>query len=135
MAHKKAGGSAKNLRDSQSQRLGVKLYGGEMAHPGNIIIRQRGTRYFPGTGVEMGKDHTIFSVTTGVVTFQTKKRKRFDGSMRVAKHVHVLPAAAKAPKAKKPTKSFRAPGIKKNAAARHDAAKKRTSATKKRAAK
>ncbi len=135
MAHKKAGGSAKNLRDSQSQRLGVKLYGGETARPGNVIIRQRGTRYFPGTGVMMGKDYTIFSVTTGVVTFQTKKRKRFDGSMRVAKHVHVLPGEVKAKKVKTVTKTFRAAGIKKNVAAKHDAAKKRVSAAKKRAAK
>jgi len=70
MAHKKAGGSSRNGRDSAGRRLGVKLYGGQAAIPGNIIVRQRGTTYFPGTGVGMGVDHTIFAVTEGKVAFK-----------------------------------------------------------------
>ncbi len=70
MAHKKAGGSSRNGRDSAGQRLGVKLYGGQAAIPGNIIVRQRGTTFFPGQGVGMGRDHTIFAVGNGKVTFK-----------------------------------------------------------------
>ncbi len=70
MAHKKAGGSSRNGRDSAGRRLGVKLYGGQACIPGNIIVRQRGTTWFPGTGVGMGTDHTIFSTTVGHVTFK-----------------------------------------------------------------
>jgi large subunit ribosomal protein L27 len=70
MAHKKAGGSSRNGRDSAGRRLGVKLYGGQAASPGNIIVRQRGTRWFPGEGVGMGTDHTIFAVVEGRVTFR-----------------------------------------------------------------
>jgi large subunit ribosomal protein L27 len=70
MAHKKAGGSSRNGRDSAGRRLGVKLYGGESAIPGNIIVRQRGTTWFPGDGVGMGKDHTIFAMTQGKVTYR-----------------------------------------------------------------
>jgi large subunit ribosomal protein L27 len=70
MAHKKAGGSSRNGRDSAGRRLGVKLYGGELAIPGNIIVRQRGTTWFPGEGVGMGRDHTIFAVAEGHVTFR-----------------------------------------------------------------
>jgi len=84
MAHKKAGGSSRNGRDSAGRRLGVKLYGGEKAIPGNIIIRQRGTTWFPGDGVGMGKDHTIFAVTEGRVTY----RKGLKGRTFVS----VLPA-------------------------------------------
>ena len=74
MAHKKGQGSSKNGRDSNSKRLGVKIYGGQVAIPGNIIVRQRGTAFHPGTGVGMGKDHTIFSKIEGLVSF-TKGRK------------------------------------------------------------
>ena len=70
MAHKKAGGSTRNGRDSAGRRLGVKLYGGQAAIPGNIIIRQRGTKMFPGEGVGMGSDHTIFAKVEGKVTFK-----------------------------------------------------------------
>jgi len=70
MAHKKAGGSSRNGRDSAGRRLGVKLYGGQIAIPGNIIVRQRGTTWFPGQGVGMGTDHTIFAVVKGHVTFR-----------------------------------------------------------------
>ncbi len=69
MAHKKAGGSSRNGRDSAGRRLGVKLYGGQAAIPGNIIVRQRGTKFWPGNGVGMGKDHTIFAKVDGAVTF------------------------------------------------------------------
>ncbi|WP_050521981.1 50S ribosomal protein L27 [Pseudorhodobacter wandonensis] len=70
MAHKKAGGSSRNGRDSAGRRLGVKLFGGQVAAPGNIIMRQRGTQMFPGTGVGMGTDHTIFAVIDGTVSFK-----------------------------------------------------------------
>ena len=70
MAHKKAGGSSRNGRDSAGRRLGVKKYGGEAVISGNIIVRQRGTRIFAGTGVGMGTDHTLFAVTAGHVTFR-----------------------------------------------------------------
>lgn len=69
MAHKKAGGSSRNGRDSAGRRLGVKLYGGQAAIAGNIIVRQRGTKFWPGEGVDMGKDHTIFAVAEGSVKF------------------------------------------------------------------
>ncbi len=72
MAHKKAGGSSRNGRDSNAQRLGVKKFGGQAVIPGNIIIRQRGTQWYPGTGVGMGKDHTIFAVIEGSVKFSRK---------------------------------------------------------------
>lgn len=72
MAHKKAGGSSRNGRDSRSQRLGVKLFGGQLAIPGNIIIRQRGTKFHPGTNVGCGKDYTLYAKAEGHVTFETK---------------------------------------------------------------
>ena len=72
MAHKKGGGSTRNGRDSESKRLGVKRYGGEKVLPGNIIIRQRGTRFHPGKNVSMGKDHTIFSLIDGFVKFSKR---------------------------------------------------------------
>jgi len=84
MAHKKAGGSSRNGRDSAGRRLGVKLYGGQSAAPGNIILRQRGTKWWPGEGVGMGRDHTIFAIAEGHVTF----RKGFKGRTFVS----VLPA-------------------------------------------
>jgi len=69
MAHKKAGGSSRNGRDSAGRRLGVKKFGGEAVIPGNIIVRQRGTKWWPGEGVGIGKDHTIFATAEGQVTF------------------------------------------------------------------
>ncbi len=72
MAHKKAGGSSRNGRDSEGRRLGVKKYGGEQVIPGNIILRQRGTQWHPGPGVGMGRDHTIFAMRQGVVQFTPK---------------------------------------------------------------
>jgi len=76
MAHKKAGGSSRNGRDTAGRRLGVKAYGGETVIPGNIIVRQRGTRVHPGTGVGLGRDHTIFATVTGTVTFRKTKGNR-----------------------------------------------------------
>ena len=85
MAHKKGQGTSKNGRDSASQRLGVKKFGGEAVVPGNIIIRQRGTKYHPGENVGIGKDHTIFATAEGKVAFQRKSGGRM--------YVGVEPAA------------------------------------------
>ena len=76
MAHKKAGGSSRNGRDSESKRLGVKVYGGEAVVPGNIIVRQRGTEFHPGDNVGMGKDHTLFALVEGRVAFTVKGEKK-----------------------------------------------------------
>ncbi|KAB2871864.1 MAG: 50S ribosomal protein L27 [Bauldia sp.] len=76
MAHKKAGGSSRNGRDSAGQRLGVKKSGGEAVLAGNIIVRQRGTKWRPGVGVGLGRDHTIFAVTDGTVAYRTKANGR-----------------------------------------------------------
>ncbi len=76
MAHKKAGGSSRNGRDSAGRRLGVKKFGGEAVLAGNIIVRQRGTKWYPGAGVGMGKDHTLFALTDGRVSFRDGKLGR-----------------------------------------------------------
>jgi len=76
MAHKKAGGSSRNGRDSESKRLGVKKFGGEAVVSGNIIVRQRGTKWHPGANVGLGKDHTIFATAEGNVAFRTKANGR-----------------------------------------------------------
>jgi large subunit ribosomal protein L27 len=86
MAHKKAGGSTRNGRDSESNRLGVKKFGGESVLAGNIIVRQRGTRFHPGENVGLGKDHTLFAKADGVVAFQVKGANK-------RKFVNVVPAA------------------------------------------
>ncbi len=86
MAHKKAGGSTRNGRDTAGRRLGVKHFGGETVIPGNIIVRQRGTVVHPGTGVGLGRDHTIFATVTGTVTFRATKGDR--------QTVSVIPPAA-----------------------------------------
>ncbi len=85
MAHKKASGSSRNGRESESKRLGVKIYGGQVAKAGNIIIRQRGTQHHPGLNVGIGRDHTLFALEDGTVTFQKKKNDR--------SYVSVLPIA------------------------------------------
>ncbi len=85
MAHKKGVGSSDNGRESESKRLGVKLFGGQVATAGNIIVRQRGTKYHPGKNVGLGKDHTLFALVDGVVTF---KRNRLTGRP----YVSVVPA-------------------------------------------
>jgi len=96
MAHKKGAGSSKNGRESHSKRLGVKLFGGQAVIAGNIIVRQRGTAHNPGENVGLGKDHTLFALSDGVVAF----KKGFKGRS----FVHVLPAIAASPVAKAPVK-------------------------------
>ncbi|MFN4121739.1 MAG: 50S ribosomal protein L27 [Flavobacteriales bacterium] len=76
MAHKKGAGSSKNGRESHSKRLGVKIYGGQLAVAGNIIVRQRGTKHHPGENVGIGKDHTLFALSDGIVTFRKKSDNR-----------------------------------------------------------
>ena len=89
MATKKAGGTAKNLTDSNPQYLGVKLYAGEKAKIGSIIIRQRGTHFMAGKNVSMGKDHTLFSIAEGKVEFRNKRKKSFNGRSVTRKLVSV----------------------------------------------
>jgi large subunit ribosomal protein L27 len=84
MAHKKAGGSSRNGRDSAGRRLGVKKYGGEQVRAGNIIVRQRGTKFHPGNGVGIGKDHTLFAVADGHVVFRKKSGGRSYVSVHAA---------------------------------------------------
>ena len=86
MAHKKAGGSSRNGRDSESKRLGVKRYGGQLVLAGNIIVRQRGTEFHPGENVGIGKDHTLFALVEGHVQFAIKGEKR-------RRTVSIVPAA------------------------------------------
>jgi large subunit ribosomal protein L27 len=90
MAHKKSAGTTKNGRDSNPKYLGVKLTQGDMAQPGSIIIRQRGTDVLPGKGVSIGKDHTIFSLISGKVVFGTKRKKHFDNTTHIKKTVSVI---------------------------------------------
>ncbi|OGZ31997.1 MAG: 50S ribosomal protein L27 [Candidatus Portnoybacteria bacterium RBG_13_40_8] len=91
MAHTKSSGSTRLGRDSQAQYLGVKLYDGQVAKPGSIIIRQRGTKFIPGKNVRRGKDDTLYAVKTGTVKFKTKKKINFDSRKRTARVVEVLP--------------------------------------------
>ncbi|MEA2113634.1 MAG: 50S ribosomal protein L27 [Patescibacteria group bacterium] len=89
MSKTKAAGSTKLGRDSNPQYLGVKLFGGQKAQPGSIIIRQRGTKFIPGKNVRRGKDDTLYAAAKGIVGFVTKKIKKFDGSRKIAKFVNV----------------------------------------------
>lgn len=91
MAHTKSGGSTKLGRDSKAKRLGVKRSGGQLVRAGEIIIRQRGTRYVPGAFVRRGGDDTLYAAKDGTVKFLTKKKKRFDGNIRYFKAVEVVP--------------------------------------------
>ncbi|MBI4037809.1 50S ribosomal protein L27 [Candidatus Curtissbacteria bacterium] len=77
MAHKKGGGATAKNRDSAGKRLGVKIYAGQETSPGNIIVRQRGTKFYPGNGTLLGKDHTIFAQVKGIIRFRTKLGKKF----------------------------------------------------------
>lgn len=95
MAHKKAGGSTSNGRDSQGQRLGVKLYAGQVAKSGNVLVRQRGTGFRPGVNVSMGSDDTLFAIADGVVQFTKKRIRRFTGAFKMAQFVNVVPAEKK----------------------------------------
>ncbi len=90
MAHRKAGGSAKNLTDSQPKYLGTKLYAGEKAKAGSIIIRQRGTKILAGTNVSMGKDHTLFALKAGTVKFGIKRKIGFNNKTVVKKVVNII---------------------------------------------
>lgn len=119
MAHTKAGGSTALGRDSNAHRLGIKLFQGEFARPGMIIVRQRGSKVRPGLNVRRGHDDTLFAVAAGFIKFSDKKITRYNGDLKMAKFVHVLPnkpemnaakakallvhkkKAVKAPKAKK----------------------------------
>lgn len=90
MAHTKSLGTSKNLRDSESKRLGVKKFGGQIVNTGQIIIRQRGSKYLPGKNVKQGADDTIYAMRSGKVKFRSSKKIRFDGSRRYVKVVDVL---------------------------------------------
>ena len=101
MAHKKGVGSSKNGRESESKRLGVKIYGGQFAKAGNILVRQRGTQHYPGENVGMGKDHTLYALVEGTVTFIKKRNNR--------SFVSIEPIAAVKPVAEKPKAAKKAP--------------------------
>jgi len=90
MAHRKAGGSAKNLTDSNPKYLGTKLYAGEKAKAGSIIVRQRGTKILPGVNVGLGKDHTLFALKEGTVKYGTKRKINFNRTSSVKKIVNVI---------------------------------------------
>ncbi len=124
MAHRKAGGSAKNLRDSNPKYLGTKLADGQAAQIGSIIVRQRGTKIVAGKNVGVGKDHTLFALADGTVKFSTKRKTHFDGKVIVKKTVSVISATetkklvakkkvtkktAETPKAKKEVKEKASP--------------------------
>lgn len=103
MAHKKGVGSSKNGRESESKRLGVKIYGGQLAKAGNILIRQRGTTHYPGENVGMGKDHTLFALVDGTVVFRKKLKNRSYVSVQPVVEVEVAEApVVKTPAAKAP---------------------------------
>ena len=93
MATKKAAGSTRNGRDSRAKRLGVKIFGGQQVRAGNIIIRQKGTKFFPGENVGMGRDFTLFALSDGVVTFTEKQVKKFNRQSHKDKFVSVIKAA------------------------------------------
>lgn len=94
MAHKKAGGSTSLGRDSQSKRLGTKLYEGQFAKIGSIIVRQRGNKIRAGKNIKKGNDDTLFSLTNGFVKFSRKKIKKFNGQLEWAKYVNIIPFVA-----------------------------------------
>jgi large subunit ribosomal protein L27 len=114
MASTKSGGTARNLTDSNPQYLGIKLYEGEVAKSGSVIVRQRGTRILAGRNVGMGSDHTLFALVQGKVVYGTKRKDRFNGKSQIKRIVHIdaapgalkplvvrIPKAPKAPKVKK----------------------------------
>ncbi len=92
MAHKKAGGSTSLGRDSVSKRLGVKIFGNQAVKTGQVIVRQKGTKYHPGKNVRMGGDSTLYAVAAGLVKFQSKMSKKFHGNLRRTRIVNVVPA-------------------------------------------
>lgn len=92
MSTTKSAGSTSLGRDSQSKRLGIKIHQGQQAKTGDIIIRQRGSKFLAGKNTRLAKDHTIFALTKGTVTFRTLRKKRFDGKQRIVKAIDVVPA-------------------------------------------
>ncbi len=90
MAHTKAAGSTRLGRDSQPKYLGIKLFAGQAAKPGSILVRQRGTKFFPGKNLKRGSDDTLYSIAEGIVKFATKKMAKYDGSKRLTKVVNVV---------------------------------------------
>lgn len=90
MAHTKSGGSAKNLTDSKPKYLGVKLYGGQKAKPGFVIVRQRGTRILPGRNVGLGKDHTLYALKAGIVRFGQKRKTSWNNNVLLKKTVEII---------------------------------------------
>ena len=92
MAHKKAGGSTALGRDSVSKRLGVKIFGDQAVKKGQVIVRQKGTKYHPGKNVQIGGDSTLYALVTGMVKFQNKMVKKFHGNLRHTRVVNVIPA-------------------------------------------
>ena len=90
MAHRKAGGTAKNLRDSQPKYLGTKLGDGQKAQAGSVIVRQRGTLILPGTNVGLGRDHTLFALKSGTVKFSSKRKQTYHGKVETKKMVSVV---------------------------------------------
>ncbi|QEM04303.1 50S ribosomal protein L27 [Mucilaginibacter rubeus] len=109
MAHKKGAGSSRNGRESHSKRLGIKIFGGQPAIAGNIIVRQRGTKHNPGLNVGLGKDHTLFALAEGIVVFKKKADNRSYVSVVPFEAAEVEEVAAPAPKAKKEAKAVEAP--------------------------
>jgi large subunit ribosomal protein L27 len=95
MAHRKAGGTSRKLRDSNPKYLGIKVADGQLAKEGSIIVRQRGTKFMPGDNTELGKDHTIFATSAGVVRFQDKRKNSFTGALIRRKLVTVEPVQSK----------------------------------------
>lgn len=91
MAEKKASGSAKSIRDSESKRLGVKRFDGQLVRAGEVLVRQRGTRFLPGKNVAVGKDDTLYAKVSGIVKFKTIRKTHFDGSKRWRKVINVIP--------------------------------------------
>ncbi|KKR49147.1 MAG: 50S ribosomal protein L27 [Candidatus Magasanikbacteria bacterium GW2011_GWC2_40_17] len=90
MAHKKAGSSTSLGRDSQAKRLGIKAFGGEKVNAGEILVRQRGTKFYPGKNVKKGGDDTLYAGTSGTVSFNRRKVKRFDGHLKERKFINVM---------------------------------------------
>lgn len=109
MAHKKAAGSTRLGRDSESKRLGVKRYGGHLVVQGEVLVRQRGTKYHPGLNVSRGADDTLFAMVGGIVQFHQKKHRRFTNALKYTQFVSVVPQDQEAPAIKKSaTKSVKA---------------------------
>lgn len=95
MAHKKAGGSTSLGRDSVSKRLGVKLFAGQFAKAGNILVRQRGSKFNPGLNVKKGVDDTLFATISGFIKFRKIKKRKFDGSLKETRFIDILPTETK----------------------------------------